>query len=172
MAEQFSMEWARGIVEGGVQKAQGIMDDPAQLEGLLQELQNKLEGLPASVANAFGNVPVMVDMVKSYITREYTEVSPKVIISLVSAFLYLVKKDDLIPDSIPVVGFADDLAVATIAMVINEPELKAFTAWRESTGTLKAAAPEPMAAPEVENALFAAEAAVPEYAERENTEQE
>ena len=70
-------------------------------------------------------------MVKSYITREYMDVSPKVIISLVSAFIYFVKKKDIIPDDIPIVGYVDDLAVATVAMAINEPELKAYAAWRE-----------------------------------------
>ena len=73
---------------------------------------------------------LMADMVKSYVTREYTDVSPKVIISLVGAFVYLVKKNDIIPDNVPVIGFADDLAVATVAMAINEPELTAFAAWK------------------------------------------
>ena len=131
MAQQFSAEWARGIIDGGIQKAQGIIDDPSQIDSLLQQLQDKLQTVPGTVANAFGNVPLMAQMVKSYVTREYTEVSPKVVISLVSAFLYLVKKDDLIPDNVPILGMADDVAVAAIAMAINEPELKAFAQWRE-----------------------------------------
>ena len=88
---------------------------------------------------AFANVPVMAQMVKSYVTREYTEVSPKVIASLVGAFLYFVKQDDIIPDSIPIIGFADDLAIATVALAINEPELEAFKAWKEQQ---EAAAPQ------------------------------
>ena len=130
MAEQFSLEWAKGIIDDNVQKAQTFIDDPEQINGLLEELQAKMEGLPDTVSKAFNNVPVMADMVKSYVTREYTDVSPKVIISLVGAFVYLVKKNDIIPDSVPVIGFADDLAVATVAMAINEPELTAFAAWK------------------------------------------
>ena len=139
MANQYNMEWARGVVDNGVKKAQGLIDDPDQINGLLQELQEKMKGLPDTVTNAFNNVPLMADMVKSYVTREYTNVSPKVIISLVSAFLYLVKRDDIIPDNVPIVGMADDLAVAAVAMMINEPELKAFAAWREQNGLQKAA---------------------------------
>ena len=130
MAEQFTIDWAKNIIDENVQKAQTFIDDPEQIQGLLDQLQEKLKDLPSSVGNAFSNVPVMVDMVKSYVTREYTEVSPKVIISLVAAFVYLVKKEDVIPDNIPIVGFADDLAVATVAMMINEPELNAFAAWK------------------------------------------
>lgn len=134
MAEQFSPEWARGIIDGGVEKAQGVMNDPEQMDALLQDVQDKLQSIPGAVSNAFNNVPLMASMVKSYITREYTEVSPKVIISLVSTFLYLVTQKDLIPDNTPVIGFADDIAVATIAMIINEPEINAYKLWREQNG--------------------------------------
>ena len=136
MAQQFNIEWAKGVIENGTQKAQDFINDPEAINGLLDQLQEKLHGLPDTVSNAFHNVPVMAQMVKCYITREYTEVSPKVVISLVSAFIYLVKRDDLIPDSIPIVGYADDLAVATVAMAINEPELNAFAEWQaQRTGT-------------------------------------
>ena len=74
----------------------------------------------------------MVSMVKSYITKEYTEVSPKVVASLVSAFLYLLTKKDLIRDDIPVQRYADDLAVVALAVKLNEPEIEAFKAWREA----------------------------------------
>ena len=147
MAQQFSAEWAKGIIDDGVQRAQGIMDNPEQLDELLKDLQEKLAGLPDTISNAFNNVPLMASMVKSYVTREYTDGSPKVVISLISTFVYLVAKNDLIPDNVPVVGFADDVAVATIAMAINEPELKAYAAWREQqTGDPIEVAPvEPLA---------------------------
>lgn len=130
MAEQFSAEWAKGVIEGNVQKAQSFLDNPDQLNDLLGQLQEKLDSLPSAATNAFKNVPVMAQMVKSYVTGEYTVVSPKVVASLVAAFVYFVKKNDIIPDSVPLLGYADDLAVAAVAMVINEPELKAFSEWQ------------------------------------------
>ena len=134
MAEQYSAEWAKSVIDENVQKAQTFIDNPEQIDGLLADLQEKLKGLPDTVSNAFNNVPVMAEMVKSYVTREYTEVSPKVIVSLVATFVYLVKKNDIIPDDIPIVGYADDVAVATVAMAINEPELNAFSAWKAANG--------------------------------------
>lgn len=131
MAEQFNAEWAKSVIDENVQKAQTFIENPEQIDDLLGQLQEKLKGLPGTVSTAFNNVPVMAEMVKCYVTREYTEVSPKVIVSLVATFIYLVKKNDIIPDSVPIVGYADDLAVATVAMAINEPELAAFAAWKE-----------------------------------------
>jgi uncharacterized membrane protein YkvA (DUF1232 family) len=154
MSEQFSAEWAKGIIDDNVQKAQSFMDNPEQIEDLLGQLQEKLDSLPNAATNAFKNVPVMAQMVKSYVTREYTAVSPKVVASLVAAFVYFVKKNDIIPDSVPLFGYADDLAVAAVAMVISEPELKAFAEWQaqNAAGLSKEMAPEPVEAVEAEAA--------------------
>ena len=131
MTDKYDAEWARGVINNGMGKAQSFMDNPELIDSLLNQLQEKLEGLPEAMLGAFKNVPLMVQMVKSYINKEYTDVSPKVIVSLISAFLYLVKKNDIIPDYIPVIGLADDLAVIGLVMIINEPELKAYAAWHE-----------------------------------------
>ena len=132
MAEQFNADWARGVLENGKQKAESIIGDPSQIDALLGQLQDKLKDLPGEAAKQFANVPLMASMVKSYVSKEYTEVSPKVVIALVSAFLYLVKSKDLIPDYIPVIGLADDLAVVAIALAICQPELEAYSQWRDS----------------------------------------
>jgi uncharacterized membrane protein YkvA (DUF1232 family) len=132
MAEQFNADWARGVLENGKQKAESIIGDPGQIDALLGQLQDKLKDLPGEAAKQFANVPLMASMVKSYVSKEYTEVSPKVVIALVSAFLYLVKSKDLIPDYIPVIGLADDLAVVAIALAVCQPELEAYSQWRDS----------------------------------------
>ena len=134
MAEQFNADWARGILDSGKEKAEGLIGDPNQIDALLEQLQDKLKGLPADAVKQFANVPLMAMMVKSYVSKEYSEVSPKVVIALISAFLYLVKPKDLIPDYIPVIGLADDLAVVAIALAICKPELEAYEEWRKSHG--------------------------------------
>ncbi len=152
MSEQFSADWAKGIIEGNVQKAQSFMDNPEQIDELLGQLQQKLDSIPNAATNAFKNVPVMAQMVKSFAIREYTDVSPKVIASLVAAFVYFVKKNDIIPDSVPLIGYADDLAVAAVAMIICEPDLKAFTEWQaqKAAGLDKQMSTEPAVAAEPE----------------------
>lgn len=44
--------------------------------------------------------PTMIAMVKAWITKEYTLVSPNIIVCLVGAILYLLKRKDLISDRI------------------------------------------------------------------------
>lgn len=131
MAEEFNLDKAREAIEGGVAQAQELMNDPAKVDELLAQLQEQVMNLPETFKGAAANVPLMAQMVKSYITKEYADVSPKVVASLVAAFLYLVKAKDLIPDNVPVLGVVDDLAVATAVMKMCEPELDAYAQWRK-----------------------------------------
>jgi uncharacterized membrane protein YkvA (DUF1232 family) len=130
MAEEFTPEKAKEIIEGGVAQAQELMSDPAKMDELLQQIKQQVADLPETFTGAMANVPLMAEMVKSYITKEYTNVSPKVVASLVAVFLYLVKQKDIIPDNVPVLGIADDLAVVAAAMKLNEAELTDYANWR------------------------------------------
>ena len=132
MAEEFDLDKAKEIIEGGIAQAQELINDPTKINELIAQIQQQLQSLPDTFQSAAANVPLMIDMVKAYVTQEYTEVSPKVVASLVATFLYLLKTKDLIPDRVPVLGIVDDLAVATFAMTLCEPELKAFDAWRNT----------------------------------------
>ena len=114
-------------------QAEELIRDPGKIEALLQQFEARIKDLPVA-GDALSRVPLMVSMIRSYITGEYTAVSPKVIVTLVAAVIYLLKGKDLIPDHIPVVGYADDLAVFAAAFLIDEPELSAYAQWRAESG--------------------------------------
>ena len=115
--------------------AEDLLTDTGKLEALLQQLEQKLLAVP-SAGTALSKVPLMISMIRSYITKEYTEVSPKVIATLVAAIIYLLKGKDLIPDNIPVLGYADDIAIFAAAFMLDEPELNAYAQWRTENGLL------------------------------------
>lgn len=130
MTEQLDFDSAKQLIDDGLEEARSFLSDPGKIDGLLDSLKAQMAELPETVTGALSNVPLMAAMVKSYVTKEYTEVSPKVVASLVAAFLYLVKQRDLISDTIPLLGLADDLAVVTAVLKLNEPELEAFKSWQ------------------------------------------
>lgn len=127
------LDQAKEALNGFTAQAEEIIKNPQKLEELLQQLEAKLKDVPKA-GDALSRIPLMISMVRSYITKEYTEISPKVIVSLVCAIIYLLKGKDVIPDNIPVVGYVDDLAVFAAAFMINEPELQAYTQWRTEHG--------------------------------------
>lgn len=112
-------------------EASDFVNNPTRLDSLLAEAEVKLRSIPR-VGETLAGLPVVISMVKSWIRREY-EVQPKVLATVVAAILYLVKGKDLIPDSIPVIGMTDDIAVLGLALKIIEPDLNAYRAWRSET---------------------------------------
>lgn len=134
---EFNMEQAQELLDKGVAEAQEVIQNPSKVDEILLQLEEKLKEVPA-IGSTLANLPLMVSMVKAWIRKEYTEVSPKVIACLVGAIIYLIKKKDLISDSIPIVGIVDDIAVMGLALKLSEPELKAFAEWRDAKGQAQA----------------------------------
>lgn len=106
-----------------------FIGNPERLDDLLRQAEEKLRAIP-NVGETLSGLPVVIAMVKSWITKEY-EIQPKVLVTIVAAFLYLVKKKDIIPDNLPVVGMGDDLAILGLALKYVEPEVNAYRAWRD-----------------------------------------
>jgi len=129
------MNQAKEWLDKATGEAQEVIKNPAKVDGILIQLEEKLKEVPA-IGNTLSGVPTMIAMVKAWIKKEYTVVSPKVIACLVGAILYLLKRNDLINDRIPVIGIADDLAVMGLALKMSEPELEAFKAWRAGNGAV------------------------------------
>ena len=124
------LDKAKEALNGFTAQAEEIIKNPQKLEELLQQLEAKLKDVPKA-GDALSRIPLMISMVRSYITKEYTEISPKVIASLTGSFIYLVKGKDLIPDKTPLLGYADDIAVFAGALMMCEPELNAYSEWRD-----------------------------------------
>ncbi len=120
---------AKEWLEKAAGEAQEVIQNPSKVDEILLQLENKLQEVPA-IGETLSNLPTMIAMIKAWIKKEYTVVSPKVIACLVGAVLYLLKRNDLISDRIPVLGIADDLAVLGLALKLSDPELEAFKAWR------------------------------------------
>lgn len=131
MSQIVDTEKAREVLNAEMENARAILDNPAQMQDVMNQVDAKLASLPL-LGNYVNDLPVMVDLVKSYITKEYTNISPKVVLSLVGAFLYLIKKKDIIPDNIPIIGMLDDVAVFALALQLSKPELAAFSEWKKS----------------------------------------
>lgn len=74
---------------------------------------------------------LLVRLVRASVNGAYTGFSVQKLVTIVAAILYLISPLDVIPDFIPVAGYADDAAV--IAWVLNSlaEELKGFKSWEQ-----------------------------------------
>jgi len=115
----------------GYKEAEELLKDSSKLENLLKRLEAKLKTIPKA-GNALANVPTMILLVRSYIKKEYTEIPIGSIIAITSALIYFLSPIDLIPDAIPVVGYADDIAVIIACLKLVESDLQEYREWREA----------------------------------------
>ena len=134
---EFGLDRAQEVLDSEIVEAEEILRNPSKVDGILMQLEEKLKAVPV-IGSTLSDLPLMIAMVKAWIKKDYTVVSPKVIACLVGAVLYLIKKKELISDSIPIVGHVDDLAVMGLALKLSEKELKAFAEWRaaQADGTV------------------------------------
>ncbi len=119
------------VLESYTRKAQDLLSDNGKVEEILRTAETKLKEVP-EIGEKVAQLPLMLSMIRSYITKEYTQVSNKVVISMIGAFLYLITPRDLINDRIPVLGIVDDVAILGLALKLNEKELEEYSLWRES----------------------------------------
>lgn len=127
---EFDLNQAKDIVTNGMNEAQELLQDSSKVDALLIALEERLKEIPVA-GPVLANIPLTVSLVKSFIGKEYTEVPVRVIVTLVSSFIYIVKRKDLVPDYIPVVGYVDDVSVLGFALKFCEPELEAYRQWRD-----------------------------------------
>ncbi len=120
---------AENILNDSAKEAEVLLNNPSKVDEVLTQMEEKLRKVPA-LGNTLGDTTLMIQMIKSYITKQYTNVSGKVIVTMVGACLYCVNKRDLIPDNKPIIGLVDDLAVLSLALKINNKELEEFKKWR------------------------------------------
>lgn len=126
-------EKASEALESGYEKAEEILKDKDEVERLLQRLEKKLEKVPY-IGTQLSVVPVLASLLKSYIQGEYKDVPIGTIIAIISALVYFVSPIDILPDSIPIVGYFDDAVVVAACWKLVDSDVKEYKAWRTKNG--------------------------------------
>ena len=110
-------------------QATEMLKDKNKINDLLTKVEDAIAKVPV-VGKDLSQVPTMISMVKNYITGEYQETSTKTIAIIVAAFIYIVKKDDIIDDNKGLFGYADDLVVVVVALKWIRKDLDKFRTWK------------------------------------------
>lgn len=129
MKEKISEEQALNTLKSNYEQAQKMIEDEDKLEHLLERLEEKLKSIP-KVGNKLSEIPAWISLVRSYINGEYKEIPLGSLVAIVAAMIYVVNPFDLIPDTIPVVGYLDDVAVITVCLKLVETDVNEYTEWK------------------------------------------
>ncbi len=129
MGIEVSQEQALTELKKGFTKAKQTLKDKQKIDNLLERLEEKLKVIPR-VGEKLSYAPVFIQLLKCYVTKQYTNVPIASVVGIVAALTYLLNPLDLIPDAIPGIGFLDDAAILAGCYLLVENDVKEFLEWR------------------------------------------
>ncbi|MGI6777915.1 MAG: YkvA family protein [Acetivibrionales bacterium] len=133
MENKFTDEMLESQISKNTKEAEELLKDEDRMERFLERLERKLEKVPV-VGKQLSNIPMLVSLVRSYIRKDYRDVPLGSIIAIVSALIYFLSPIDLLPDSIPVLGYVDDAAVFAFVWKMVADDIEEYRKWQEANG--------------------------------------
>ena len=133
MENKFTDEMLESQISKNTKEAEELLKDEDRMERFLERLERKLEKVPV-VGKQLSNIPMLVSLVRSYIRKDYRDVPQGSIIAIVSALIYFLSPIDLLPDSIPVLGYVDDAAVFAFVWKMVADDIEEYRKWQEANG--------------------------------------
>lgn len=125
MGDFIDREKLNAVFDEHVKQANEIFGDTEQMSRVLDETDRVLFSEPI-LKDACPDISDLNGMVRSYVSGQYTEVSPKSICAILGAFMYLNKSSDEIADNIPVIGYLDDLVMLSNAIEVAKEDLELY----------------------------------------------
>ncbi|MCY7352368.1 MAG: DUF1232 domain-containing protein [Cytophagaceae bacterium] len=77
-------------------------------------------------------VSLLGRLIKSYASGEYRAIPWQSLVSIVGVLIYIVNPIDLIPDFLPLIGLADDVALTLWLFRSLGKDIAAFEAWEKA----------------------------------------
>ncbi|MCD8197982.1 MAG: DUF1232 domain-containing protein [Lachnospiraceae bacterium] len=133
MKTEFTEEELGLELKGREAEAKELLEDEDKMERFLERLEKKLKKVPA-VGDKLSDIPVLISLVRSYVKKEYTDIPIGSIIAILGSLIYFVSPIDLIPDTVPVVGYIDDIAVISFAMKMVQDDVDEYKEWQKKHG--------------------------------------
>ncbi|MCG8342075.1 MAG: DUF1232 domain-containing protein [Chlorobiales bacterium] len=117
--------------ERAKKKAENVARDPEKVKQIIDSALHKAteQKTSSQFQEISGKFQALVRMLKSWINREYKVIPWQTIILSVTAVIYFVSPFDAIFDFIPLLGFADDVAVLTAVLASINHDLDKFMKW-------------------------------------------
>ena len=129
--KKISFEEIKEVFERYLKVAEDTLKNNEEVSKILEKVNEKIKIIDG-LNIAFKEIPLMISLVKDYISKKYTVVPVGTIVAIIAALLYVLNHFDLIPDSIPVIGYVDDIAVLSLAYGMIKVDLEKYSEWKNS----------------------------------------
>jgi|LauGreDrversion4_2_1035121.scaffolds.fasta_scaffold257568_1 uncharacterized membrane protein YkvA (DUF1232 family) len=97
------------------------------IKGALKKVQETAASSNLTVVKLLNRYIILFsELIKSYVQGNYTKLPVVTLVKITAALLYFVMPFDFVPDFLPLVGFADDLAIVVWVGKAIKDELDEF----------------------------------------------
>jgi uncharacterized membrane protein YkvA (DUF1232 family) len=117
------------IIEPLIKKAEQMMGDSPAITKVIDDAFARLGQLSEKFYEIQDTVLALGRMLRSWVAREYTEVSPEAIVAALAALIYFVSPIDIIPDFLPLIGHLDDVLIIGYLTKVFNKEMERFLTW-------------------------------------------
>lgn len=112
--------------------AEALIENAGQLTELVEQLQRVMQNATKALEDCAADLQTMGSMVADYANGRYKEIPKETIVAVVAAIVYVVSPIDLIPDVIPVVGYADDAALVSFVLSHVHKDIESYRNWKNA----------------------------------------
>jgi uncharacterized membrane protein YkvA (DUF1232 family) len=121
------------VVQAARERATALVSDPGSLRSIADRALHSSSGRTGPIGEVADEFRTLGRLVSAYGRGEYRDIPLDSLIMVVAGLVYVVSPLDLIPDAIPVAGYADDAVAAGFIIRQVHHELEAFRQWEART---------------------------------------
>ncbi len=114
-----------------MRKAESYVGHKGRLLWLLEKATRKADQHYESLLEPWESFQILLRLIRSWLAGKYCAPATSILMA-VAAVIYFVSPFDLIPDTIPVLGFVDDASVITLVARANIAVISSFRNWEVS----------------------------------------
>jgi uncharacterized membrane protein YkvA (DUF1232 family) len=123
------------VFQDALRKATGVATNPGQISNLIGSVKEKMsnmDGTKKQVSEFFEKVKTMLRMLRAYISGDYRQIPWKSLLMIIGSLIYFLMPIDLIPDFIPITGFADDISIIFLVFNSINEDINAFLEYEQT----------------------------------------
>ncbi|ARM32024.1 hypothetical protein B9H02_11185 [Prosthecochloris sp. HL-130-GSB] len=123
--------------ERAKQRAENIIRDPEKARKIIDSATSKASAVASSsqFQEIAGKLQALIRMIRAWVNKDYREIPWQTIVLAITAVVYFLTPFDAIFDFIPLLGFADDVAILTAVLSSINHDLEQFMTWEQKAGT-------------------------------------
>lgn len=114
-----------------IKLAKEYLQNPEKLDSLLNNAGDKANQRKGRLNEAWQQLQLLIDMLRSYRRGEYNDLSSKSLMLIIAALLYFIMPADLIPDFLIGLGYIDDVALLAWTVRSISGELEKYAEWKK-----------------------------------------